>query len=830
MENLLIIDGNSILNRAFYALPLFKSLDGRFDNAVFGFTKMLLNLITTNKPDYILVAFDKGKNTFRHRRYADYKAGRMKMPEELKSQFQILMDLLDAMKIKWLEFDEIEADDIIGIASKKFDCHKIILSGDKDLWQLIDDDTEVWFTKKGISEVLVLNRSSLMENYNLTPEMVIEKKGLMGDSSDNIPGVSGIGEKTAQSLIEKYKTLENIYSNIDEISGKLKQKLLEEKDIAYESRFLATIVRDYDLKLTLDDCRYEFPLSEDVYKIFEGLDFKTILSKKEYFISKNLEEEQDDEKSENIVEIQSINELKINESVAIHWSDKLHFCTLDGDEKILSKIDEIELKLLKKICENSKILKIVFDSKEFMYKLKEFSINLINFYDVSLAVYISNETEANLNFFDVLKLYNLKNETASNLIIIKNLLDPKLKEMNAWDLFENIETKLVPVLFDMECNGIKVDIEKLDENEKKYLEELNELESKIYNIVGIEFNIKSPKQLQEILFEKLHLQYKGKKSTSIEVLEEIKNQHEVVPLIIRHRKVMKLISTYLTGLKAYIDKDNFIHTTFLQKLTSTGRLSSREPNLQNIPSRDDESKRIREIFISRFKNGKIVSADYNQIELRLMADMSQDENMINAFNRGEDIHSETARKIYNKVEITPFERRSAKAVNFGIIYGISDFGLSNNIGVSRSEAKDFINKYFEIYPKVKTFMEESVDFAKKYGYVKTMFGRIRHIPEINSSNYTVRQFASRVAMNMPLQGTASDIIKMAMIKVYNSLKENNLKSKLILQIHDELIVDASLDEVEIVSKILYDCMYDIVKLKVHLNVDVSYGNNWAEAH
>ncbi len=839
MDKLFIIDGNSLIFRAFYALPPMYNSQRTPTNAVFGFVKMLTNIITKNSPKYMAVAFDAGKHTFRHNIYADYKGTRKPMPDELRSQLPIVKDLLKQMNITVIEIPEIEADDIIGSLSKKYDIDKVLISGDRDLLQLITPNCRVWLTQKGLTDIADLDEKGLMEKYGIKPYQVIEMKSIMGDTSDNIPGVKGIGEKTASKLISEYANLDNIYANIDAISGKTKTLLQEQKDMAYISRELATIKTDCELDYALEDLTYDFPFDESVRQTFMGLEFKNLLDKNEYFAQSKTENKIVNNFVHNDIngdteKVEILSSLLKQRQVAVHF-DEVGVCFADGDSEYqLLSFDfgvQTIYDLIKKLLEDANIEKVVYDAKLMMHQLDDYGIKLNNFYDVSLAYYILGSSDKEIKLLDLSSKLGLSdNCMAVNLLKLKELSLDNLNQMNMTKLYYDLELKLVPVLYDMEVAGIKVDSNAIKQLSQKYSEEQQNLSKQIYELAGEEFNINSPKQMQEVLFDKLKLQYKGKKSTNIDVLEAIQDQHPIVEKIIRYRKVAKICSTYLDGLLPYI-KDGKLHTTFIQTVTATGRLSSREPNLQNIPVRSDEGKELRKLFTSSFEDGAIVSADYSQIELRLLAHFCKDENLVNSFRAGQDIHASTASRVFGvKLEdVTPNMRRMAKAVNFGIIYGISEYGLSRSVHITPKEAKEFIAKYFELYPSVKQYMENNVEIAKQKGYATTLLGRVRYIPEISSTNYTLRQFGERVAMNMPLQGTASDIIKMAMINVQNKLKQLNLKSKLILQIHDELIVDTATDEIDVVTKILKQEMESVANLEVPLIVDANSGKSWYDA-
>ena len=798
MEKFVIIDGNSLINRAYYGLPMLRSLSGKPCNAVYGFINMMLNVILKEKPKYLACTFDAGKHTFRHNLYAEYKGKRDKMPEDLALQLPMLKEILSAMNIKMFEMPEIEADDLLGSLTKRFDEEFIVISGDKDLLQLINDHTTVWLTQKGISNVLKLTPETLKQEMGIEPYQVIELKSIMGDASDNIPGVAGIGKIGATELINQYGSLDNIFANISSLPTKYQNKLLANKDMAYLSHELATIKLDVDLNCKLEDCLVTLPFDSKVYSLMKELDFKSLINRKELFEKTVITQQ---EKSEeipngdiNIVEVDSnesfnkmLNSLK--DSFAITSEDLSFNFANENTEYVLYKSGEVfssNLEQIKELFKGDK-QKICFDAKALMHELKHYEIVVNNYFDVSIAIYIANQMDAEISLSDALKLNGIStNAKANALFKLKETYLNKLIQNVQLKLYSNIELPLVNVLFNMEKIGFNVDVKMINELTKSYKDELASLTSKIYSLVGEEFNINSPKQLQTILFDKLAIEYKGKKGTSVEVLTAIQDKHEVVNYILRYRKINKLIGTYLEGMINCVGEDGKIHTTFMQRTTSTGRLSSREPNLQNLPIRDDEGKALRKMFISSFENGTIISADYNQIELRLIANFSGDENMIADYLSGKDIHTATASKIFGveTKDVTSQMRRIAKTVNFGIVYGISAFGLSQNLNCSTKEASEFIKKYVSAYPKIQDYGQQQIEIAREKGYVTTLMGRVRYIPDINSSNHNIRGFAERTAKNTPLQGSASDIIKLAMIKVYNAILAKNLKSKLILQIHE----------------------------------------------
>lgn len=841
MEKFVVVDGNSLINRAFYGLPMLKSLSGEPCNAVYGFVNILLNLVLKEKPKYLVCVFDAGKHTFRHNMYAEYKGKRDHMPEDLASQLPVLKKLLSAMNIKTIEIPEIEADDIVGSISRRFDAEFILLSGDKDLLQLINKNTSVWLTQKGVSQVNKMDEEALMAQFELKPYQIIELKSIMGDSSDNIPGVPGIGQKGAMDLLKQFESLDNIYANLDKVPPRYLSKLEAGKDMAYLSHQLATIKLDVEIPFEIDECEIKLPFNDQVYLMMKDLDFKSMFTRKELFVSAPKEEKPVVAIAENVpikeIETQAdFDEMFscLGDSFALATDNFAVLLATDKTEYCIYKTSDVfnaNLQKIKQLLVGEK-QKICFDTKELMHQFAEIDCEINNYFDVSVAIYIANELDAEVKFEDALKLNNIVCENkAYPLFKLKEIYINKLIKNGQLKLYSNMELPLVKVLFEMEQNGIKIDAQAIKDLSVTYHQELDALTDEIYALAGQAFNINSPKQLQSILFETLAIEYKGKKGTSIEVLNDIKDKHPIVEKLIRYRKVSKLISTYLDGMLAFVAADGKIHTTYMQRTTSTGRLSSREPNLQNLPIRDDEGRNLRKMFASSFENGTIISADYNQIELRLIANFSGDENMIADYLSGKDIHTATASKIFGvaESEVTSNMRRVAKSVNFGIIYGISAYGLSQNIGTTPKEAGAFINKYLEIYPKVKVYGDEQIALARQNGYVSTIMGRVRHIPDINSTNHTMRGFAERTAKNMPLQGSASDIIKIAMVNVYKRFKAENIKSKLIIQIHDELVVDCHPDESEIVKQILKEEMEGVVSLRVPLIANVSEGKTLYDA-
>ena len=857
MEKFVIIDGNSLINRAFYALPMLANFDGVVSNAVFGFTNILVKVINEVKPKYICVAFDYGKKTFRHEMYKDYKGTRKETPRELKLQFPILKTILNAMNIKLIEKEGIEADDIIGTLTKKFDVQNIVVTGDKDSFQLINKNTTVMFTKKGVSETEDLNPQKLQEVYGFSADQVIELKALMGDPSDNIPGVSGVGEKTALSLLQKYNTLDGVYKNINNITGKLQERLIQDKEVAYLSKQLATIKCDEEFDVKLSDFTYDFPFSTEVLDLFKKYQFNSLIKREDLYIktaetdneSAELEEENLSLKKVVVKNEQQIATVidKINKhkKFSIVYDQTVNIGVNNTEYEFSFELDlfnagldvEQTLQLLAPVFSNPEIKKVAFDHKYIMHKLHDYGIEFCGVeFDVVIARYlINNNAKSNVNIMDVLIEQNLNEKyPALSLFTLQRVFGEKLKQLNLESLFYNIEMPLTQVLFDMEISGFKIDVAELTKLSEKYQQTIENLTQQIYDVAGYEFNINSPKQVSDLLFEKLGINaYNNKKnSTNVDILNEIAHKHVIVPLIIEYRKVTKLYTTYINAFLQIADSSTHkIHTLFNQTLTATGRLSSVEPNLQNIPIRTEEGKAFRKVFIPSYEDGYIVTADYSQIELRLLANFSKDQKLINAFNNGEDIHATTASEIFGVPlsQVSSSMRRDAKAINFGIIYGISGYGLSQNINTTPEVAKSYINRYFEKYPTVKQYIDSNVEFCKQKGYAQTYFGRIRFIPEIYNSNYNLRNFGERAAMNMPLQGTASDIIKLAMVKVFNEFNTRKLKSKLILQIHDELLVDCAKDELIVVKEILQNCMENVVDLPVKLSVNLESGKNWFEA-
>lgn len=847
MKNVILIDGNNLMFRSYYATSysgiIMKNQSGFPTNALYGFVSMLNKIIEEENPSYMAVAFDIGK-TFRHDKYEDYKAGRSETPEELKLQMPVARELLNAMGIKYYEIDNYEADDIIGALAKETikDPNFVgtIISSDKDLLQLISPQIEMKLLKqKGNIRYDV---ESFTKDFGFPPINMIDFKALAGDPSDNIPGVKGIGEKTATKLISEYTTIENIYDNIDKITGSVKDKLLKDKDNAFLSKEIATIFQDIPYEFNLEETKFTNEYSHELKEMYERLEFKSFL--------KNLEKNKPQELMRvNIIsDLSSINLTKPfayyieADQINYHYANILGMGIYDGENSYF--IDKSIVKDLLNKYQDSE--KYTFDLKKNICLLKMDIEN--NYYDLMIGNYLLGITKDDLgqimNEEMVISYDQFKKNNFQNLETIvayktkyiyeqKEVVINKINSLNMSDLFNNIEMPLINVLAKMEIQGVKVNKNKLEDMRLSMQAKLDILENKIYDEAREIFNISSPKQLGEILFDKLKLPFgkKGKTgySTDASVLNKLKDSHPIIPLILDYRNYKKIQSTYLEGLSNYIDENDKIHTIFKQGLTRTGRLSSTEPNLQNIPIRDEEGRKIRMAFIPEYD--LILSADYSQIELRLLAHLAESKELIEAFKNDQDIHIEVASKLYNVSEeaVTKEMRSNAKAVVFGIVYGISDYGLSEGTNLSPKEAKRFIERYFEVYPSVKKYMDEIVEFANDFGYVTTMMNRRRVIDELKSSSYMVRQSGNRIALNTPIQGSSADIIKKAMVEIDQELRVKNFQSKMILTVHDELIFDVIESEKEELEKLVTEIMDNTVKLSVPLKVGINYGSNWYEA-
>ena len=848
MDKLVLIDGNSVINRAFYATPPLTDSKGQPTNAVFGFMNMLIKIIGDLSPKYLIVAFDRKEPTFRHTMYTEYKGTRKPMPEDLRPQIPLLKEVLKVMGITIYDKAGFEADDIIGTLAKRYNGETIIITGDKDSFQLVDETTSIYFTRRGISDIDILSLENFKDKTGINPSQVIDLNGLMGDSSDNIPGIPGVGEKTAQNLIETYGSVEEIYNHLEDFKGKTLEKIVNGKDSAYLSKKLATIDTGVDIPIEIEKTSFEFPFNEATKRIFTELEFRGILKRKELF---NGTQETEEIKEIEIKEIKNKKEfdlLNVSSEVSISILNNISLY-FGGEVEYQLKIKETffdegfeydeALNLLKPIFEDETKTVILYSRKKTADLLFEYGIEILaKVEDVDIERYLVEFSGREESLEETLYYFNENVKTpAYSLYKLSARFLKEIKEQGMEGLYYSVELPLSKVLTDMERAGFKIDLTALDKVGSEYKEQINTLLEKIVELAGETFNVNSPKQLAYILFEKLGLKH-GKKnktgsySTNAEALEDIEKEHPIIPLILRYRTVSKLYSTYIEGIKPLIDKKtSLVHTCFNQTLTQTGRLSSKEPNLQNIPVRDEEGKELRKLFIARSEDRVLIDADYSQIELRLLAHFSNSEELINAYKEERDIHSVTASQVFSVPlnEVTSTMRRNAKAVNFGIIYGISEYGLAKNLKISPKTASDYIKKYFEMYPKVKEYMNKNVEDCRKNGYVTTVLGRKRVIKEINSPNYNLRSFGERAAMNMPLQGSSADIIKIAMVNVHKRLKEECPNSKLILQVHDELIIDAPISESKKAEEILVKEMENAVQLSVPLTVEAHSGKSWFDA-
>ena len=878
-KRLIIIDGNSIINRAFYALPDMSNSEGLKTNAIFGFVRMMFKIIEDYQPTHMSVAFDKKAPTFRHKQYADYKAGRKKMPDELAQQLQPLKDLLDKFNINRLELEGYEADDLIGTVARlgeENDFKVYIVTGDKDAIQLASHKTTTLITKKGVGEVEEYDYDSVLERYEMTPTQFIDLKGLMGDKSDNIPGVPGVGEKTGIKLLKQYSTIENLIEHTDELKGSIKKKIEENKDLALMSKELATIITNVPIEVKLEDLEYGDYNKDDVVEKFKEFGFTSLITKLlDIEGGETTIKEEIDLKIEHLDNVEDfIKKAEENKKVIIDVIGKegnildkrvlYVFLSLDGNE--IYYVNEDELPQIKTLLSNPEIKKHGYDLKEDYILLKPYEIELNSMdFDITIAEYLIDSKSstsyecsaiamkyltrkikskedllgkgAKAKKFDEIEFDELSAYIGDILNTVNGVypkMEEKLKETEMDGLFYHVEMPLVEVLGSMEYIGMKVNKDQLNELKEKFTTIINELENEIFELAGEPFNINSPKQLGVVLFEKLGLpvikKTKTGYSTNAEVLEKLRDKHEIIDKITEYRQIVKLNSTYVEGLLKIINpKTGRIHSSFNQTITTTGRISSTEPNMQNIPVKTEMGRDIRKVFVAD-ENCKLVDADYSQVELRVLAHMSGDENMIDAFKHGEDIHSKTASQIFDVdiKDVTSKQRIEAKAINFGIIYGKTDFGLSQDLNIPVATAKAYIDSYFNKYPKIKEFMDEAVESATETGYATTILNRRRYIPEIKASNFIVRNQGKRFAMNAPIQGSAADIIKVAMVNVYNKLKENNMKSKLILQVHDELIVEAVDEELEMAEKIVREEMENAQSMDVKLDVDLNTGDSWYE--
>lgn len=871
-EKVLLLDGNSLAYRAFFALPLLTNDSGIHTNASYGFTMMLQKIVEEEKPTKMLVAFDAGKTTFRHESYGEYKGGRQKTPPELSEQFPYIRKLIDAYNIQRYELPLYEADDIIGTLTRQAmneSMEVIIVSGDKDLTQLASDSVTVYITRKGITDIEKYTPAHIEEKYGLTPQQIIDMKGLMGDASDNIPGVPGVGEKTAIKLLKEYGSIEALYEAIDAMkASKMKEKLVDNEEQAYLSKRLATIYTEAPIEISLQDISYSGPDEKALLALWQELGFKSLINKSDFSGS----DVQQEEISFRIVE--HITEDMLTDRMAVHIeleNEHYHSCKAlgialtNGEKTIYSPIGTaFDHDVLKAWLEDESKQKLMADSKAAKAILHRMDISLKGVtFDLLLAAYIVNPAISGDDVAILAKEFGYQNVQGNEVVYGKGakwkipaddvlaehvsrkalalwnlhpILERRLQENEQFDLYKELELPLASILGSMESEGIKVDVDTLQKMGNDLTIKLDEIEKAIYELAGEKFNINSPKQLGVILFDKLGLpvikKTKTGYSTAADVLEKLQTEHEIVKHILDYRQLAKLKSTYIEGLiKEVHDENSKVHTRFQQALTATGRLSSTDPNLQNIPIRLEEGRKIRQAFVPSKPGWVLFAADYSQIELRVLAHMCEDPALVEAFKQGMDIHTRTAMDVFNvpAEEVTSNMRRAAKAVNFGIVYGISDYGLSQNLDITRKEAATFIENYLASFPGVKGYMDKVIDAAKGNGFVTTILNRRRYLPDIKSSNFNLRSFAERTAMNTPIQGSAADIIKKAMIEMDARLRTEGLQAKLLLQVHDELIFEAPQDEVEILERIVPEVMENAIELNVPLKVDFSYGSSWYDA-
>ena len=877
MNKLVLIDGNSLSFRAFYALPLLSNKAGIHTNAILGFAKLLEKIIREEQPTHFLVAFDAGKTTFRHSKYSEYKGGRQKTPPELSEQFPYIRQLLDAYHIKHYELENYEADDIIGTLSKEADQNDfetIIVTGDRDLTQLATQNVTIYYTKKGVTDVDHYTPEFIAEKYNgLKPIQIIDMKGLMGDSSDNIPGVAGVGEKTAIKLLNQFDSVEGVYENIDKVSGKkLKEKLELSHEDALMSKELATINRHSPIEVTLSDTKLsDIKDNHEKIELFKKLEFKQLLADIDNEASE-FEQEQKQVSFDILPTFEYVDFNHLDEAV-IHFEidgsnylkdDILKFGFYDKERYIVVDADNIkDYPELIKWLENENSKKVVYDAKKTFVIAHRLNITIQNIvFDAMLASYIIDPSRTIDDVYSVVTNYHqtyvkedvsiygkgkkrqvpnaeiLNTHIASitkSIDAVKPLMEKELESHQQMNLLKDLELPLARILSKMEEIGIYTDINDLQRMKQELQEKLELLFQRIHDAAGEEFNINSPKQLGVVLFETLKLpvikKTKTGYSTAVDVLEQLQNEHPIINDILEYRQLAKLQSTYVEGLQKVISNDKRIHTRFNQTLAQTGRLSSVDPNLQNIPIRLEEGRKIRKAFKPSSEDSVILSADYSQIELRVLAHITQDDSLKEAFIHGQDIHTATARKVFGveAEEVTDLMRRQAKAVNFGIVYGISDYGLSQSLNITRKEAKIFIDDYLASFPGVKQYMSDIVKDAKANGYVETLLHRRRYIPDITSRNFNLRGFAERTAMNTPIQGSAADIIKLAMVEFDKQVQHTSYKAKLLLQVHDELIFEVPKSEVEEFSLFVEDIMEHALDLDVPLKVDSNYGPTWYDA-
>lgn len=860
MPTLIAIDGNSLLFRAFHALPILTDAKGRYTNAVYGFMGMMIRLIQEENPDYLAVAFDLKAPTFRHLQYKDYKAGRKETPQELIPQFDLLKQTLQALGIAVLSCQGYEADDILGAMgelAKRNDCQALLVTGDKDSLQLVGGPVKVLYTKRGISDTDLMDEEAVRAKMGVLPNRVADLKGLMGDSSDNIPGVPGVGPKTAAKLLNQFGTLEEVLAHADQAGGpKLRQSLASYADQARQSKFLATIDPNLPCTYTLEQVRFAGVEPEIWSPIFADLGFQTLAKRLGLSGKKEEKQEAKPAKEVKIHRAETLKDwqkaIENCKELAVLFEDKqgLHLAADETEETFVAfsqtllgdGVDPYQaFQATGALMENQAVEKILYDVKSWAHTMGQWQYTIQGkCQDVMLAAYVENPAQGQKDVQTLCQKHGLlAPEQAPNACVMLQLYRKIEKELKTWrgyEVYENLELPLWRVLFAMEQTGFHLDLAQIHNLAKEYAERIQDLEQAIYEQAGGAFNINSTKQLGEVLFEKLQLpawkKTKTGYSTDAEVLEQLRERHPIVALILEYRKAAKLKSTYLDGLQAVADEQTGrVHTRFHQNITLTGRISSSEPNLQNIPVRTEEGREIRRAFIPSDAAHCLVVADYSQIELRILAHMAKEDAMIDTFRHGGDIHTATAAKVFgvSAEDVTKQMRSSAKAVNFGIVYGISDFGLSRNLSIPRKQAAELIENYFETYPKIQGYMNQCIAEGRQQGYVETMYGRRRYTPELTSKNYNVRSFGERAAMNAPIQGTAADIIKAAMICVYKTLQEKCPEAQLILQVHDELIVDVPKEKAELVKQILTDCMQNVLPLDVPLIAEAQSGQNWLEA-
>ncbi|WP_318614246.1 DNA polymerase I [Sporosarcina sp. YIM B06819] len=869
-KKILLLDGNSLAYRAFFALPLLTNDNGVHTNAVYGFTMMLQNILADEKPTHILVAWDAGKTTFRHTTYGEYKGGRQKTPPELSEQFPYLRKLLDAYQIPQYELDQYEADDIIGTLSKTGNADQaevVVISGDKDLTQLASDHTTVYITRKGMTDIEKYTPDHVREKYGIEPHQIIDMKGLMGDASDNIPGVPGVGEKTALKLLIEYGSIENVYQSLDKITAKkLNENLTNNEAQAFMSKQLATIEVEAPITVTLDDLAYDGPDMDEVAAIYQELKFKTLLEK----IAPQAAEEP--QVAIDVTIVSDLTQADLTDDMVIHiemmdenylTADILGISLADamGTQFVPLHVAKESVAFQAWIKDPAK-KKYASDSKAAIAALAREGLEAQGFeFDFLLATYIVNPSTTYTDVASIAREFGYMDIQQDEVVYgkgakkaipdeqaiaehasrkaqaiwqLRPIIEEKLQENDQYNLYHGLELPLAKILSKMESTGVKTDLATLQEIGVDLTAKLTELEAAIYEAAGDKFNINSPKQLGVILFEKIGLtpikKTKTGYSTAADVLEKLEGEHEIISLILMYRQLGKLNSTYIEGLSKEIHEDGKIHTRFQQALTTTGRLSSINPNLQNIPVRLEEGRKIRAAFVPSEPGWYLFAADYSQIELRVLAHMAQDVKMIEAFRADVDIHTQTAMDVFgvDKESVTSDMRRAAKAVNFGIVYGISDYGLSQNLDITRKDAAKFIDTYLNSFPGVKQYMADIVTDAKQKGYVTTLMNRRRYLPEITSSNFNLRSFAERTAMNTPIQGSAADIIKKAMIDMAKRLEEEGLQTRMLLQVHDELIFEAPEDEIEKLKEIVPEVMESALELDVPLKVEWAFGLSWYE--